>query len=709
MTLTCSAPASNPLASPLNRLASQKSPYLLQHADNPVDWYPWGAEAFARARQENRPIFLSVGYATCHWCHVMEHESFVDPEVARLMNETFVNIKVDREERPDIDQVYMTVCQMLVGRGGWPLTIIMTPDKEPFFAATYLPRTSRHGQIGMIELVPKVAQAWADSQDQVLTSARGIVSQLRQIAGPQRAGPAQPNLAARAYEELATSFDKDHGGFGQAPKFPSPHNLIFLMRYWQRTGEDRALAMAEKTLDVMRRGGIYDQVGFGFHRYATDRKWLIPHFEKMLYDQAMLSLAYTEAYLASDGTRHAATIREVLDYVLRDMTAPEGGFYSAEDADSEGEEGRFYMWSTDQLEEVLGKEEARLVAAAFNLTGAGNYRDQASGQPTGTNILHRPDPLTSTAQRLGLAPEVFESRLETSRARLFATRKQRVHPFKDDKVLADWNGLMAAALARAGRALGVDEYVLAAERAVQFVSEQMMTAEGGLYHRYRDGEVSVPGFLDDYAFLTWARLELYDATLDPAHLAAALTLLQTTIDRFAEPAGGFYFSANDSETLLVRPLEVHDGAIPSGNSVALTNLVRLALLTGRSDLSERADQLACAFAPQLGRSPANHSHLLAGMLMAQHSLELVIAGDPAAANTQSLIAAARSVYAPFSVLMLVPSGKAGDQIRSLAPFTAHIKPINGAATAYLCRGFQCAQPTSDPAQLVKMLREGESS
>ncbi len=708
MTQSCSAPATNHLANPLNRLASEKSPYLLQHADNPVDWYPWGAEAFARAQQENRPIFLSVGYATCHWCHVMEHESFVDPEVARLMNETFVNIKVDREERPDIDQVYMTVCHMLTGSGGWPLTIIMTPDKEPFFAATYLPRTSRHGRIGMTELVPRVGQAWADSQDQVLASARVIVSQLRQLSGPQRAGPAKPNISARAYGELATRFDKDFGGFGPPPKFPSPHNLIFLVRHWQRTGEDHALAMAEHTLDAMRRGGIYDQVGFGFHRYSTDRKWLVPHFEKMLYDQAMLTLAYTEAYLASDGTRHSATIREVLDYVLRDMRAPEGGFYSAEDADSEGEEGRFYLWSTDQLEQVLGEEEARLVATAFNATRVGNYHDEASGQPTGVNILHLQDPLMTTAKRLGLDPQVLESRLEASRALLFATREQRVHPFKDDKVLADWNGLMAAAMARAGRALGVCEYVLAAERAVQFVTQRMMTADGSLYHRYRDGEVSVTGFLDDYAFLTWARLELYDATFDPAHLEAALSLVQTTIDRFSEPAGGFYFSASDSEPLLVRPQEVHDGAIPSGNSVALNNLVRLARLTGRSDLSERADRLACAFAAQLGQSPAAHSHLLSGMLMAEHSLELVIAGDPAAATTQSLIAAARSVYAPTAVLLLVPTGKGGEQIRSLAPFTAHFRPINGGATAYLCRGFQCQQPTSDPAQLVKMLREEPS-
>ncbi|MEJ2190652.1 MAG: thioredoxin domain-containing protein, partial [Acidobacteriota bacterium] len=468
-----------------NHLAGEKSPYLLQHAGNPVDWYPWGEEAFARAEKEGRPIFLSIGYATCHWCHVMERESFADETVARLMNETFINIKVDREERPDIDQVYMTVCQMMTGSGGWPLTIIMTPDRQPFFAATYIPRESRFGRTGMLELVPRVLELWTTDRDRAYASAQQILDHLRQQDGPQAPGTLDAAAVGAAFEQLAARYDPVHGGFGAAPKFPSPHNLLFLTRYWRTTGNPRALEMVEHTLERMRLGGIYDQVGFGFHRYSTDAEWLVPHFEKMLYDQAMLLAAYTEGWQATANPLFERTVREIVTYVLRDMTSPEGPFFSAEDADSEGEEGRFYLWTTEEARQVLGVQDAALAADLWNMSAEGNFTDEIVGGRTGRNILHRGTSVRGSSDTSSLPGDLFAGRAENIREQLFAVRERRVHPLKDDKVLTDWNGLMAAALARAGNVFGEPEWIRAAERAVAFLTDNMMTASGRLLHRYR--------------------------------------------------------------------------------------------------------------------------------------------------------------------------------------------------------------------------------
>jgi uncharacterized protein YyaL (SSP411 family) len=690
---------------PTNRLAREKSPYLLQHANNPVDWFPWGDEAFATALEQDRPVFLSIGYATCHWCHVMEHESFEDPEVADLLNRTFVNIKVDREERPDIDQIYMTVCQLLTGGGGWPLTIIMTPDRKPFFAATYIPKHSRYGRVGMMDLIPRVATAWQEQRDELLASSDKIVGHLRSTASSGAAGTLQTGTVGRAVQQLASRFDDLHGGFGDAPKFPSPHNLLLLVEHWRRTGTERSLAMVEQTLEAMRRGGIYDHVGFGFHRYSTDREWLVPHFEKMLYDQAMLTLAYTEAYAVTEKPEHQRVVREVLTYVQRDMTSPEGAFYSAEDADSEGVEGKFYVWSLAEVQRILGDRDAALAAQVWNLTADGNFEDESTRRKTGDNIPHRTRSLRELAgdQKTG----AFGQRLERIRQQLFEVREDRIHPLKDDKVLADWNGLMAAAMARAGVVLGEPGYVSAAAAAVRFVLEHMRGTDGRLFHRFRDGEVAIPAFLDDYAFLTWALVELYDATLDPTHLDHALQLQEDALALFWDAEnGGFFFAAAGADDLLVRQKEVYDGAVPSGNSVAMANLVRLSRLTGRTDLARRADQVAAAFARDVARGPAAHTHLLSAVqLAAGASLEVVVAGTPGAEDTDRLIATVRDAAVPGAALLLVPEGETGAPIRRLAPFAAGYVPVNGKAAAYVCRDFTCQLPTTDPKELVRLMRE----
>ena len=706
MTHASDAGESSPAATNKNRLTTEKSPYLLQHADNPVDWYPWGEEAFKKAREEDKPIFLSIGYATCHWCHVMAHESFEDPVVAALMNEAFINITVDREERPDIDQVYMTVCQMLTGSGGWPLTIIMTPDKVPFYAGTYLPRESRFGRIGMTELVPRVQQLWNSERDKVMASAEQISARLAAVSQPQAAGKIDSALPDRAYRELTSRYDATNGGFGSAPKFPSPHNLLFLSRYSTLEDQPQALKMVDHTLAEMRRGGIFDQIGYGFHRYSTDAEWLVPHFEKMLYDQAMLVLASTEASLAGGDPIHQRTVDEVVTYVLRDMTDAAGGFYSAEDADSEGEEGLFYIWSLDELAKVLGPDDAGFAADVWNATAEGNFAEEASGEMTGSNILHRDSTDEAMAERVDMKSKAFATRLESVRSRLFDNREDRIHPLKDDKVLADWNGLMAAAMARAGRVFGNDDYVQAAERSIAFVLDSMRK-DGRLLHRWRDGELTVPAFLDDHVFLIWALLELYDATFEPKHMMQAIDLQTATDELFWDDEnGGYFFSPDDGEELLVRQKEIYDGAIPSGNSVAAWNLLRLGRLTGHTEYSSRAETIFKTFAADTGRGASAHSHLADAMLFASsESLEIVIAGKPGAIDTEALIEALRSRYLPQAVTLLVSPEGDGDLIRKLAPFTEGHAPLDGKAAAYVCRDYACKMPTADPVELGKILEE----
>ena len=475
-----------------NRLMHEKSPYLLQHATNPVDWYPWGAEAFLRAANEDKPVFLSIGYATCHWCHVMAHESFEDNSIAALLNRDFICIKVDREERPDIDSIYMSVCQMMTGQGGWPLTIIMTFEKKPFFAGTYFPRESRFGITGLIDLLPRITRLWHEKREDLFRSADQITAALHQEQDTMPAGTPKISLLNSGYEELAQRFDSEYGGFSRAPKFPTPHTLLFLLRFWKRTGNERALFMVEKTLREMQSGGIFDQIGGGFHRYSTDKQWHVPHFEKMLYDQALLVMAYTEAYLALKKHTFRRTAEEIITYTLRDLTSPEGAFYSAEDADSEGGEGQFYLWTSKEMENILGKDDAMYASRAFNVTPSGNYHTLESGNAQ--NILFLQPSMTESESSPGLLKISSQSRLDSIRARLFTARTHRSRPSRDDKILTDWNGLFIAALAQAARAFNNEGYLTAARRGMEFIQTHMRDSEGRLWHRYRDGEPGNSGF-----------------------------------------------------------------------------------------------------------------------------------------------------------------------------------------------------------------------
>ncbi len=602
-----------------NRLSKEKSPYLRQHAENPVDWFPWGDEAFGKAKSLNKPIFLSIGYATCHWCHVMAHESFEDDQVARLINQLFIPVKVDREERPDIDTVYMKICQLLTGRGGWPLTLILTPDKEPFFAATYLPKSANFPQTGLLDLIPKVAHLWQNEPQKALDSAREIMDHLRRADGNTRGRLPGKNLLRQAAEELERRFDQTHGGFGSAPKFPSPHNLLFLLSQYRRHQEPKYLSMAETTLDIMRRGGIFDHLGGGFHRYSTDREWLLPHFEKMLYDQAMLSLAYLEAFQLTGRASHAQTARDIFDYVLRDLTSADGVFFSGEDADSEGVEGRFYVWKIDEIRDRLFPEEADAVIRAYRLRNQGNFRDEASRQLTGENILHQ---LVLTDEQTS-EDEDRESAeiLERARNKLFAARQQRVRPQLDDKVLTDWNGLMIAALAFGGRVLESDVYTRAAERAAGFCLEQLVEPSGNLLHRYKDGEAGISGFLDDYAFLSWGLLDLFETTGHTSYFLSAKRLTRHMLEHFQDPnKGGLFLTADDAETVLIRPKEIFDGALPSGNSAAVMNLSRI-IAAGENDSLETAlSEQIQAFSGMVQGHPIGFTYFLCGL---DQALELL--------------------------------------------------------------------------------------
>ena len=697
-----------------NRLADEQSPYLRQHKDNPVDWYPWGEDAFEKAKDEDKPIFLSIGYSTCHWCHVMEEESFEDPEVAKLMNDTFVPIKVDREERPDVDTIYMNVCQMMRGQGGWPLTILLTPDRKPFYAATYLPKTGRFQQMGLMDLIQRVDQMWEGERDRLLTDADEVTS-LLQRSVDEGGGTEAPDEAVldEAHGQLSRQFDQTHGGFGSAPKFPAPHNLLFLLRQWHRTGEERALEMVTKTLDEMRLGGVYDQVGYGFHRYSTDERWVLPHFEKMLYDQATHVLAYTEAYRATGADRYETTAREVLTYVLRDLQAPEGGFYSAEDADSENEvgemeEGAFYVWSLDEVRDLLDEETAELVIDLYNMTPEGNYQEEATGERTGKNVLYLDRPLAEVAEQRGMDEKALRATLEDVRSTLLEARDERSRPGLDDKVLTDWNGLMIAALATAARIFDEPEYEDAAGEAVEFLLDTMRDGEGRLLHRYRDGEAAIRGHLDDYAFLVWGLIELYETTFDPRWLEAAIDLIDDSLDHFWDEQGGFFLTADDGEELIVRPKEVSDGAMPSGNSAMLANLLRLARLTGRTEYEERADALARWAGRQARSRPTGFTALLAGLQFALgDAREVVIAGKEESKDTQALIEVLRDEYAPFTVVLHRSPGD-NPPIAELAPFTETQTPVDGQAAAYVCRNFQCETPATDPAQLRTQLTTSES-
>lgn len=677
-----------------NRLANAKSPYLLQHQDNPVDWYPWGDEAFEAAKAQNKPIFLSIGYATCHWCHVMEHESFEDEAIAKMMNEAFINIKVDREERPDIDATYMTVCQLITGQGGWPLSIVMNADKEPFFAATYIPKEARFGRLGMRQLIPGITGMWNNEPERI----QKAIDQIKKGFGQtQEFKPGHfPGTEAIDYaaEQLAQSFDKHHGGFGSEPKFPSPHNLMFLLRQYHHTGEQRFLEMVTATLKAMRFGGLWDHVGFGFHRYSTDAEWLLPHFEKMLYDQALLMIAYTEAYQLTNEPLFKQTVDEIATYVLRELTDARGGFYSAEDADSEGEEGKFYVWQADELKEALLKD-YDFVADRFNIAGEGNFEDEATKQKTGSNIIHLSDSLSEEDQK----------KWDRLRAQLFREREQRVRPLLDDKILTDWNAMMISAFAKAGAVFNNADYLQAANGAWQFLQNHLRQKDQ-LLHRFRDDEADIPAFADDYLYLTWAGLELYYSTFDTSYLKEAISLITEALTHcWDEEQGGFYLSKNTDDQALGLQKQIYDGAIPSSNSLGLYLLLKLGRISESEDWLNKANQLGELFSSELIRSG---SSITMGMMALQFQLhnpgELVIAeGSDDPKEIKNYI---RSAFMP-SMIRLWKS--ADSDLEQIALFTAQQSTLENKTTMYVCKNYTCEAPVSNLEELIALLSERKQS
>ncbi len=651
-------------------------------------WYPWGEEAFAKAREEDKPIFLSIGYSTCHWCHVMERESFEDEAVADLLNRDYIAIKVDREERPDIDHIYMEVCQGLTGSGGWPLTIIMTPEKKPFFAATYIPKNPGHGMKGLMQLLPQIARMWQEERESLQESSDKIADWLNREEDSSHGG-ISPAVFEQAFSYFQKTYDRHYGGFGSQPKFPTPHNIFFLLRYYNQSKNPAALEMVEKTLESMYQGGIYDHIGFGFARYSTDRRWLVPHFEKMLYDNALLALAYLEAYQLTRKELYSRVAREIFAYVLRDMTSSEGGFYSAEDADSEGEEGLFYLWTANEVREILGEKGGAEFCQIYDITEKGNFEGR------------------SIANLLSKLPDHEELiRLEGWRQKLFTEREKRIHPHKDDKILTAWNGMMIAALAFGSRVLANDSYRQAAERAVNFIVKNLRREDGRLLARYREGEAMYPAYALDYACLIWGLIELYQAGMDAGFLELALEL-NRDMERYFwdEEKGGFFLYGNDAEELLARPKEIYDGAIPSANSVAILNLLRLARLSGENALEEKAARAIEYFAGSIRQAPGGHSLFLTALFNYQQpGQEIVIVGDATDSSTKSMLQLVNQRFLPTSLLVFKDISNPQVNLEAIIPFIRDMTAADGQSTAYVCSGFTCQQPTTDPKQLLELLQ-----
>ena len=691
-----------------NHLKNSQSPYLLQHASNPVDWYPWSDIAFKKAKEEDKPIFLSIGYSTCHWCHVMEHESFEDSTVASLMNKNFINIKVDREEMPEIDHLYMSVCQAMTGRGGWPLTIIMTPEKKPFFAGTYFPKERIGKRPGMLQLIPSLTNAWKTKQTEINKSIAKIENYLIEINTNEPGKNWSENIINKAFSDFANRFDSDYGGFGKSPKFPSPHNLILLLRYSKIYNDTNALKMVEITLDNMRLGGIFDHIGFGFHRYSTDKRWFLPHFEKMLYDQAMISMAYLEAYQITKKQKYALIAEEIFTYVLRDMTDKNGGFYSAEDADSEGEEGTFYVWTKEELINILGKDNGEKLSKIFGFLNGGNFYDEASGQKTGKNIPYFPAEINSLSKEIGMSSNEFDTFIKESRKKLFWERKKRIHPLKDDKILTDWNGLMIAALAMGGQILNRPEYTNAAKKAVTFMEKHLRDKNGKLFKRYRKGVSGLDSHIDDYSFMIWGLLNLYENTFEIDYLKRAIELTEIMIEDFSDEKGGFFIGSKYAEKLLVRSKDSYDGAIPSGNSVAVMNLYRLNKITGNNSWKELATKTLRIFSEQAEKSPSGFAHMLTGfMFHSKNPKELVLVSDENNDEVKDMINKIQNIYSPNKVILLKTNSNS-EKISKIAPWIENYHMKDKKMTYYLCENFSCKQPTTNIKTILNYLNEETS-
>ncbi|HTM52960.1 MAG TPA: thioredoxin domain-containing protein [Pirellulales bacterium] len=670
-----------------NRLATQSSPYLLQHAGNPVDWYPWGKDALERARAESLPIFLSIGYSACHWCHVMEHESFEDAEIARFLNEHFVCIKVDREERPDLDQIYMNAVQLMTGRGGWPMSVFLTPELKPFYGGTYWPPTARMGMPGFDQVLEAVSDAWKNRRADALAQANSLSEHLRQIAQPTAAaGPLDQGMLERAGSDVARSFDPTYGGFGSAPKFPHPFDLRLLLRLWRRHQREDLLHVVTFTLEKMAAGGIYDQLGGGFHRYSVDERWLVPHFEKMLYDNALLVPCYLEAHLVTGREDFARIARETCDYVLREMTSPEGGFYSTQDADSEGVEGKFFVWTLAEVRAILGEAPARAFELVYEVTQEGNFEH-------GQSILNRPRPLEACAAELGRDPVELAQELAESRVKLLEARERRVHPGLDDKVIVAWNGLMIDALAQAAAVLQEPRYLIAAQRAAHFLLEHARRPDGRLLHSWRRGTATLDAYLDDYVCLCNALVSLYEVDFDEHWISEACVLADLVLELFRDQEDdGFFFTASDHEELITRPKDLYDNATPSGNSVAALALLRLAKLSGRDAYRAGADS-----ALRGGAVVAQQASRAAGQLLAALDMhlgptpEIAILGEVAHEDTAAVLANLRHRYLPNKVVALRRRGAVEDPSPLAALWEG--KTLEGPEPGvFICEHFVCRAP-----------------
>jgi uncharacterized protein YyaL (SSP411 family) len=701
-----------------NRLAQEKSPYLLQHAHNPVDWYPWGEAAFEKSRLENKPIFLSIGYSTCHWCHVMERESFENETIAALMNEHYVPIKVDREERPDVDRIYMTFVQATTGSGGWPMSVWLTPELQPFFGGTYFPPENRWGHPGFGSILSQIAQAWESDREKIDESARNVVEQLRkqgEMAPTQAGANFDADMMESAFSIFRRSFDSRLGGFGGAPKFPRVSVHHFLLRYYARTKNREALDMVLLTLREMARGGMNDQLGGGFHRYSVDDHWFVPHFEKMLYDQAQIAISYLEAFQATGDRQYADTARAIFDYVLRDMTDTGGGFYSAEDADSvispehpdlKGE-GAFYIWSYEEIHALLGQPPADWFCYRYGVREGSNVDSDPHGEFTGKNILYGAHTVEETARHFGQTPGDVQIALEGAVNVLMAARSKRVRPHLDDKILTAWNGLMISAFAKGGAVLEDARYAEAARRAAEFVIDHLYDAgSGALLRRYREGAAAIPGFLDDYAMFTQGLLDLYEAQFDRRYLELAMRLTEKQGELFEDTvAGGFFSTVADDHRLVLRVKEDYDGAEPSGNSVAVMNLVRLAHMTNRAAFRESAERTLAAFGSRIRLAPVAIPQMLTACeFLLGEPREIMLAGQRDTPEMQALIRELHMRFVPNRVVLLVDSPEAQRALSSGIPSIESMHPLEGRASAYVCRNYTCQLPVSEPAKFAELIQ-----
>ncbi len=675
-----------------NRLIHETSPYLLQHAHNPVDWYPWGEDALARSRQENKPIHLSIGYSACHWCHVLSDESFEDEATARLLNDNFINIKVDREERPDLDTIYMNAVQMMTGHGGWPMTVFLTPDGRPFYGGTYFPPVDRQGMPGFPRILIALAEAYRDRPDEIEQSANGLLGELRRLdlAPPQEGDPGF-EILDHAATDLMRRLDPVDGGFGRAPKFPPSMTLSFLLRQYHRTKDQNLLNAAELTLEKMARGGMYDQLGGGFHRYSVDEKWLVPHFEKMLYDNALLSRIYLDAFLLTGKEFYKQIAAETLDYVRREMTDPSGGFYSSQDADSEGEEGKFFVWSPREVKALLGEEDGRLFCRYFDASEFGNFE--------GHSILHVEEDASVIAKLMGVATERLHEAVARGKRILFEARKTRIKPHRDEKMLTAWNGLMLRSFAEAARVLDRDDYLDVAIHNANFLLTALRQ-DGKLLRTHKSGESKLNAYHEDYAYLIDGLMALYEATFDARWFDEAVALAETMIAQFwDDEASGFFFTAADHETLITRTKDYYDNAIPAGNSVAAHVLIRLTLLTGDDRYRRLAERVLKLMAASMMRAPSAFGHLLCALdLHLASPYEIAIIGKREADDARGLIRAAFNRFLPNKVVALAEPGRAG----TIKLLEAR-EPVGGKATAYVCRNFYCEAPVTDAAELAGQL------